>query len=183
MVASSQVMTCRRMRSTTPRKASSSPKGIWIGRGRELKRSFIMPDRPGIVRPDPVHLVDERHLGNAVLVGLVPDGLRLGLHPAYGAEDDDGPVEDPEAPLDLNGEIDMTRRVDDVDLMVFPGAGGHRRGDGDPPLLFLRHPVHHGLAVVDLAHLVGFPRVEENPLRHRRLAGIDVGDDSDIPRA
>ena len=36
---------------------------------------------------------------------------------------------------------------------------------------------------MDLAHFVGFARVEENPLRHRRFACVNVSGDSDIPRA
>jgi hypothetical protein len=32
-----------------------------------------------------------------------------------------------------------------------------------------------------LAHLVGLSRIEENPLRNRRLAGIDMGNDSYVP--
>jgi len=31
-----------------------------------------------------------------------------------------------------------------------------------------------------LPHLVGFPAVIEDPLRHGRLAGVDVGDDADV---
>ena len=166
-----------------PPEEISLPEGNLDRQGQRVEPLLHHSDRPGIVRPDTVHLVDEGHLGNTVLVGLVPDGLRLGLHPAHGAEDDHRPVQNAETPLDLDREIDMARCVDDVDLMVVPSAGGHRRCDGDPPLLFLRHPVHDGLAVVDLSHLVGYPGVEENPLRNCRLTGIDMGDYSDIPCA
>jgi len=135
----------------------------------------------GEVRADPVHLVDEGNLGDAVLVGLVPDGLRLRLHALHGGEDHDGAVENPEAALDLDREVHVPRGVDDMDLVVAPVAGGHGGRDGDPPLLLLGHPVHDGLAVVDLAHLVGLARVVENPLRDRRLPRVDVGDDPDVP--
>ena len=58
------------------------------------------------------------------------------------------------------------------------GRGG---GDGDAALALLGHPVHHGVAVVDLAQLVGEARVEQDALGGRRLAGIDVGHDADVP--
>ena len=111
-----------------PDQVHDPPEGFLLSEGNlDRQRQGVeallhLPDRPGIVRPDPVHLVDERHLGDTVLVGLVPDGLRLGFHAAHGAEDDNGPVENPEASLDLNGEIDMPRRIDDVDLVVFPSC-------------------------------------------------------------
>jgi hypothetical protein len=72
----------------------------------------------------------------------VPDGLGLGLDPFHGGEDDHGAVEDPEAALHLDREIDVPRRVDDVDLVVSPVAGRHGGGDGDPPLPLLGDPVH-----------------------------------------
>lgn len=43
------------------------------------------------------------------------------------AEDEDGPVEDAEGPLHLDREIDVTRRVNDVDLAIFPLAVGRSR--------------------------------------------------------
>ncbi len=46
------------------------------------------------VSPDPVHLVDESNFGNLVLVSLVPNRFRLGLHASYSAENADSAVED-----------------------------------------------------------------------------------------
>lgn len=51
---------------------------------------------------------------------------------------------------------------------------------GNAALLFLGHKVHCGRALVDLAHAVDFPRVEENALRKRGLACVNVGDDADV---
>ncbi len=92
---------------------------------RNLKRHGVRPeplphhlDGPEEVRPDAVHLVDEGDARDAVLVGLTPDGLGLGLDPADRAEDGDRPVEDPQRALDLDREVDVAGRVDDVDLVV-----------------------------------------------------------------
>ena len=54
----------------------------------------------------------------------------------------------------LQGEVNMTRRVDDVDEVLVPGASGGSRGDGDPPLLLLGHPVHGGSSLMHLPNLV-----------------------------
>ena len=43
------------------------------------------------------------------MVGLTPDRLRLRLHAGDGIEDDDAAVEDAQAALDLDGEVDVAR--------------------------------------------------------------------------
>ncbi len=74
----------------------------------------------------------------------------------------------------------MAGGIDDVDAVVVPEAGRGRGRDGDAALLLLRHPVHGRSSVVDLTHLVGDPRIEQDSLRRRRLTGIDVRHDADI---
>ena len=140
------------------------------------------------VRPHDVHLVDVDHAGDAVGVGLTPHGLGLGLHAALGAQHRDGPVQDPQGPLYLHGEVHMAGGVDDVDaggaeLLLGPGpvTGGGGGRDGDAALLFLGHPVHGGGAVMGLADLVVDAGVEEDPLRGGGLPGVDVGHDADVP--
>jgi hypothetical protein len=89
-------------------------------------------------------------------------------------------VEYAQGPLDLDGEVDMARRVDDVDAVIAPEAGGGRRGDGDAALLLLLHPVHGGRALMDLAQLVRAAGVVEDALGRGGLAGIDMGHDADV---
>ena len=136
---------------------------------------------PGQVRAHPVHLVDEGQPGDAVAVGLAPHRLRLGLHPAHRIENRHHPVQHPEAALHFNGKVHVPRRVDDVDAMVLPVAGGGGRGDGDAAFLFLDHPVHRGLAVVHFAQAVRHSRVEEDTLRGGGFTGVDVGHKPNIP--
>ena len=142
-----------------------------------------MPDAAPEVGAGAVHLVDEADPRHVVAVGLPPDRLRLRLDAGDAVEDDDRAVEDAEAPLDLDREVHVPGRVDEVDAMVAPEAGRRRRGDRDPPLLLLGHPVHRRGALVDLAHLVDLARVEEDPLGDGGLAGVDVGDDADVAGA
>ena len=67
------------------------------------------------VGADAVEFVDEGEARHAVAVGLAPDGLALGLDAAHAAEDHHGPVEDPQAPLDLNGEVHVAGGINEVD--------------------------------------------------------------------
>ena len=90
-------------------------------------------------------------------------------------------VEDAEGTLDLSGKVDVARSIDDVDANVLPGAGRRSRGNRDAALLLLLHPVHGRSALVHLADTVRDARIEEDALGRRRLAGVDVRHDSDVP--
>ena len=132
------------------------------------------------VGADPVHLVDKADARHAVFVGLAPHGLGLRLDAGDGVENGDGTVEDAQAALDLDREIDMARRVDDVDAVVVPEAGRRGRGDRDAAFLLLLHPIHRRGAFVHLADLVGAAGIIKDPLGGRRLTGIDMRHDADI---
>ena len=69
--------------------------------------------------------------GTPILVGLPPDRFALRLDPFHGAEDHDAAVEHAQAAFDFGGEVDVARRVDDVDRRVLPAAGDGGRVDGD----------------------------------------------------
>ncbi len=132
------------------------------------------------VGADAVHLVDVGDPRHVVLVGLAPDGLRLRLDAGDRVEQRDGAVEDAQRALDLDGEVHVAWRVDDVDPVALPLSGRGGGGDRDAPLLLLLHPVHDGGALVDLADLVRAAGVVEDPLGRRRLTGVDVSHDPDI---
>ncbi len=144
------------------------------------------------VSADDVHLVDESHTRNIVLIRLMPDILRLRLDTALGREDTDRAIQHTERTLDLNREVDMPRRIDDVDAVLqrarrglgfffqSPVARGGSGRDRDAALLLLDHPVHGSGTVMSLADLVVDAGVVKNPLGQCRLAGIDMSHDTDI---
>ena len=132
------------------------------------------------VGADLIHLVDEDDARHVVLVGLAPHRLGLRLDALVAVEHAHGAVEHAQRALDLDREVDVPGRVDDVEPLVLPEAGGRRGRDGDAALLLLLHPVHGRGAFVHLAHLVALAGVIEDPLRGRGLAGIDVGHDAEI---
>ena len=89
-------------------------------------------------------------------------------------------VEHAQAALDLGREIDVARRVDQVDRDVLPGKRDAGGVDGDAALLLFGVVVGVGRALIDLADAVLGAAVEQHPLGDRGLAGIDVGDDADV---
>ena len=131
-----------------------------------------------------VHLIHESNSRNVVLVGLTPDCLRLRLHTGHSVEHRNRAVEHAQRTLDLDGEIDVTGSVDDVDAIVLtiprPEARRRRRRDRYAALLFLLHPVHDRSAFVDFADLVRDTGVIQDALGRRGLARVDVGHDSDV---
>ena len=132
------------------------------------------------VGADAVHLVDEADPRHVVLVGLAPHRLGLRLDAGDRVEHRDRAVEHAQRPLDLDGEVDVAGRVDDVDPAVAPLAGGRGRRDRDAALLLLDHAVHDRGALVDLTDLVGAAGVVEDALGRRGLARVDVGHDPDV---
>ena len=139
------------------------------------------------IRAGPVHLVDEEQARHAVLVALPPHGLGLRLYPAYCAQYRARAIQYAQAAFDFNREIDVAWRIDDVDPMLrivivhpLPEACRRGGGNGNAALLLLFHPVHDGGAVVDLTQLVRHTGIEQDALRGRGLAGVDVRHDADV---
>ncbi len=131
-----------------------------------------------------VHLVDITDTGHTVFIRLTPHCLALGLYAAHGTERSDSTVEHTKRTFHLYGEVDVSRGVDDIDLVcfvvVFPEGSGSGRGDGDASLLLLYHPVHGSCTLVHLTHFVCLACIEKNTLGRGSLARIDVGHDTDV---
>ena len=72
-------------------------------------------------------------------------------------------------------QVGTTSKVPDFDTHL---SGWNRHG---PALLLLLHPVHRGRALVDLTDLVGAAGVVEDALGRRRLTGVNVRHNSDVP--
>ncbi len=151
------------------------PKGDGHGNGIGLQALAHGLEHCLKICAQPVYFIDKGDLGNVEIFRLPPHGFRLRLNPAHGAENAHGPVQHAQGALHLNGEVHMARRVDEVDGIFAPLAGGAGRHDGDAAFLLLRHVVHSSGAVVHLAHAVDFAAVEKHALGKRGLARVDMG--------
>ena len=65
--------------------------------------------------------------------------------------------------------------------MVPPETGRRSSRNRNAAFPLLLHPVHRRRAFVNLTHLVRDPSVVENTLSGRRLTGINVSHDADVP--
>ena len=133
------------------------------------------------VRTYAVHLVDVGHAGNVVAVGLAPHGFGLGLHALHAVEYGNGAVEHAERPFHFGGEINVSGGVDDINDVVVPGGADSGGGDGYAALPFLGHPIGGGVAVVNLADLVGLAGIIEDTLGGCGFTRVDVGDNARVP--
>ena len=139
--------------------------------------------RPPEIRARPIQLVDEKQRRQLKPGALPPDGLGLRLYPAHPIQHDHAAVQHPHRALDFDGEIHVTRRVDQLNPVLAPGQLGHGGGDGDAVFLLLGQVIHMRRAFVDLADFVGGTSVIQHPLGQSGLAGIHVGGDADVAHA
>ena len=139
-----------------------------------------------------IELVDEADTRHLSLVGITPVGLGLRLHARDTVEDDDSTVKHAHRALHFSSEIDMSRRVDNIEteflrriLLVLlarlrPETGDSGGGDGDAAFALLFHPVGGRLALMHLADLVLRTRIEKDALAGGRLPRVNVRDDAEI---
>ena len=97
--------------------------------------------------------------GTLVLVGLTPNGFGLGLNPGYGAKYGECAIEDAQTTFYFSGEIDVARRIDNIDTLLdalpgttggVPRAGTASCGDSTAAFALLLHPVGDGGAFAAL---------------------------------
>ena len=127
-----------------------------------------------------VDLVDDRDDLEVVLDREVRVRERLRLDSLRRIHDEHRALARLEAARDLVGEVHVTRRVDQVELVALPLNAHGLRLDRDPPLALELHRVEQLVAHVAVGDRV---RQLENPVGERRLPVVDVGDDREVADA
>jgi len=131
-----------------------------------------------------VKLVDKYGAGDPVAPHLAIDGDALALDAANRAEDKNCAVEDAECALNLNSEIYVSRRVDNIDLSVFPLGVGSCRLDRNSLFAFQIHVVHlrtNSIFSADLVYVVNPSSVVKYALCQRSFPRIDVRRNPNVP--
>ena len=129
-----------------------------------------------------VDLVDDRQHFQSLFQRRVAVRDALCLHTLRGVHHQQRPLASRERPGHLVREVDVTGRVDEVELIDLAALGleGERdalRLDGDPALALQIHGIQH-LRL----HLPGLEAAAllDEPIGQRRFTVIDVGDDGEI---
>ena len=150
--------------------------GYWI----RLQPILNHANRADKICPHTIHLVNKADTRHAILVSLSPNRFRLGFNASNSIEHYHATIQNAQAALHFGGEVDVSRGVDDVDLVVQPEGSRRRRRNRNTALLLLHHVVHRGRAVVNLTHPMYPAGVVQNSLCGCCFASINVGDDADI---
>ena len=132
------------------------------------------------VRAHNIHLIDIYHTRNLVFVSLTPNGLRLRLNTAFSAENGNRTVQNAQRTLNLNGEVNVSGSVDNIDAVILPEAGGSSGGYGYTSFLLLLHPVHGRSAVMGFAHFTVYTCIEQDTLCGGCFTGVNVSHNTNI---
>ena len=129
-----------------------------------------------------VDLVDGRDDVQVGVHGQVGVGDRLGLHALGGVHDKDRALARGQGPRDLVGEVDVSRGVDEVELvgLAVIGVIHHPHGvrlDRDAALALDVHGVQELGLHVPLLHRMG---ELEDAVRDGRLAVVDVRNNREV---
>src|SRR3546814_77825 len=122
-----------------------------------------------------------------MLVSLAPYSFRLRLHTTHRTVDHTSPVQHAHGTLDFNGEVNVSRRINNVDTMLgasqihpLPEAGHGGGSNGDATLLLLLHPVGSRCTIMHFTNLMGYTHIKTDPFRGCCLACITVSNDANI---
>ena len=120
-----------------------------------------------------------------IFIRLPPDGFALGFDSLSGREDNDSAVEYAEGAFDFGSEVDVPRRVDQVERMFLPIKGNAGGLDGDTSFLFFGIVIGNGCTLVDHSDFVYEVGVEEHPFGNGSPfsafpSSVDMGDDADV---
>ncbi|KFM83885.1 hypothetical protein DJ90_5581 [Paenibacillus macerans] len=133
-----------------------------------------------VVRTDNIHFVDVGDPRNAVTVSLSPDGFGLRLNAFFCTEYPYSPVQYTKGTFDFNGEVDVSRGINDIYAVTFPLSGGRSGRNRDSALLLLLHPVHRCSTLVNFPDFVRTACVEQDPFRRGCLTGVNMRHDPDV---
>jgi len=146
---------------------------------------FNFLNHPKEIGTHTVHLVNIGNAGNPVLIGLTPNGFALGFNTTHSTESGNSAIEYAERSLHLNGEVHVSRGVDNVYLillvLVVPKSCSSGRGNSYTTLLLLHHPVHRCSPIMYLTNPVSFTCIKQDTLGSCCFTGVDVGHNPNIP--
>ena len=125
-----------------------------------------------------VDLVDDDDRLQMQVEGFLQYELGSGEGALGGIDEKQDAVDHRQGPLDLSAEIGVPRGIDDIDLHAVVVDGRVLGQYRDAPLFFEVVRIHH--ARDKLLVQPECPRLPEHMINERRLAVIDVRDDSDV---
>ena len=132
------------------------------------------------IRAGSIQFIYETNARHFILVRLTPHGFGLRFNSRNSVEYSHGAVENAKRSLHFDGEVDVSRSVDEVQTLALPKTSRRGRGNRNSALALLRHPVHGCFTFVNFTDLVLAAGVKQNALGDRRLTCVDVRDNPEV---
>ena len=127
-----------------------------------------------------INLGDGDEAGKAMLPGLVPCLFKAGGNSGHGAHDDHGALHRVQRAGHFAREVEVTRNINEIELLAVDFNRRHGRADGDMALDLFGIIVTDSVAVLDTALAIGHAGSIEHRLNQRRLAFRAVSQYSDV---
>ena len=127
-----------------------------------------------------IDVVDEDRARDVHLLGFFPQFRRHDLRAIDGVDHEHGHLSGVHRGNGVADEVGVTRRVEQVDLVIVEGNGSNRGADGELAANLLVVEVEIGLPVVRRAHALGSAGDEQHRLCERRLTGPVLADKRDV---
>ena len=127
-----------------------------------------------------IHLVYIDDCRNFILCRLTPNSFCLWLNLVTSRKNQNRTIKNLQRTFNFNCEVNVSRSVDDVDLVTFPETSCTSRSNCNTSFLFLSHPVHRSCTVVNFTDLVIFSGIEQNSFSCCCFTSINMGHNSDV---
>ncbi len=127
-----------------------------------------------------VHPVHHDHFRDAVAGRVIPHPVGADADPVLRVNHHQREIADAQRAQPFADEVEITGRINDVELFPHPLRVQQRSGDGNLAVLFADVVIRHRGAVGDAAHAGDDAAAHEHGLAKHRLAGRSVTDDGEV---
>ncbi len=148
----------------------------WVG-GQDV---FHLINNAVEVSAQAVQLVYEDDTSNFGFVRIAPVGFGLRLNATGTTEYANAAIQYFQGAVYFNGEINVSRGVNNVQAVLVPLTSNSSRLNGNTTLSFLFHEVSSRFAIVYFTGLVDLAGELQDTLSGGGLTGINVGEDTNV---
>ena len=127
-----------------------------------------------------VQLVDEDDACDFRFVGITPVSFGLRFYAARTTKYPDTTIEYFERSINFDGEVNVSRRINNVESVVSPESGCGSRLNGDAPFLLLLHEIRCCRTVVHFTNLVNLACQLQDSFCGCGFTSVNVGKNTDI---
>uniref|UniRef100_A0A2P2LU99 Elongation factor G n=1 Tax=Rhizophora mucronata TaxID=61149 RepID=A0A2P2LU99_RHIMU len=134
----------------------------------------------------PIELVNKGKSRDLISPHLPIHSYGLTLNSTHTTQHKNRTIQNPQCPLHFYCKIHMPWRINDIYLVVIPGAVSGGGLDGDAFLSFQVHGIHlgaHAVAATNLVYFMDATGVVKDALGEGGLARVDVGGDTYVSEA